>query len=359
MPKPHTTSRPISVSSETVGENHQVVAVGLAEARRLAFLLRERLHHPDAGDGVGQHVGDLGPDAVDLLEAGAQPVAHDVDHPADEGQRHQRHQRQPRVDREQDGRRHHDHQHVGGEIERVQRQEDVDPVGLGPDARHQVAGALAAEIFERQLQQVLIGGGAQVGTDAFTDERQNVSARPPQAPGGERRGQQAAEVQGDVRGVDRLPVLERDQDLVHQRHAEVRRHQRGAGGRKRQDKPEQQLPAVGFGEARQPQQHPGRGRLVLGALAGRALLRVRRQRCVAAGADGFVVQSRRRAAGAAGLPSFEQLQETNRCNVVFQREAQARPQAFRLDDVQLAHTSLVAVAQRQGRRQLKRKPVLT
>ena len=36
------------------------------------------------------------------------------------------------------------------EIERMQRQEDVDAVGLRADARHQVAGALAAEVVERQ-----------------------------------------------------------------------------------------------------------------------------------------------------------------------------------------------------------------
>ena len=60
-----------------------------------------------------------------------------------------------------------DHQHVGDEVEQVQRQELADAVGVAADARHQVAGALAAEVFQRQAQQVLVGGGAQVGADAL------------------------------------------------------------------------------------------------------------------------------------------------------------------------------------------------
>jgi hypothetical protein len=77
----------------------QVVLVRFAEAHRFALFLGKGLHHADAGNGIGQHVGDLAPDAVDLLEAGAQLVAHDVDHPGDEGQRHQGDQGQLGVNR--------------------------------------------------------------------------------------------------------------------------------------------------------------------------------------------------------------------------------------------------------------------
>ncbi len=98
----------------------QVDQVGLGEAVGLALFLGEGLDHADAGDGVGQHIGHFGPDAVDLLEARAQAVAHQMDHPGDEGQRHQGDQGQPRIDGEQDDRGHHDHQHVGGEIQRIQ-----------------------------------------------------------------------------------------------------------------------------------------------------------------------------------------------------------------------------------------------
>ncbi|MPN25557.1 hypothetical protein SDC9_172969 [bioreactor metagenome] len=135
--------------------------VGGAEAVGLALFLGKRLHHADAGDGVGQHVGHLGPDAVDLLEAGAQALAHHMDHPGDERQRHQGDKGQPGVDREKNRRRHQHHQHVGGEVERVQRQEQVDAVGFCADAGHQIARALAAVIVQRELEQVIVGSGAQ------------------------------------------------------------------------------------------------------------------------------------------------------------------------------------------------------
>jgi hypothetical protein len=159
-----------------------------------ALFLGEGLDHADAGDGVGEHVGHFGPDAVDLLEAGAQLFADEVDQPADDRQRQQRDQRQPRVDREQDDGGHRDHQHVGGEVEQVERQEDVDAVGLAADARHQVAGALAAEILQRQAEQVLVGGGAQVAADALRHQRQNVGAHPAEQPGEQGGAEQAAEV---------------------------------------------------------------------------------------------------------------------------------------------------------------------
>ena len=226
----------------------QVVGIGDTEALGFAALLREGLDHADAGDGVGQHVGHLGPDAVDLLEAGAQAVAHHVNHPGNEGQRHQRDHRQQRVDGDQDDRSHHDHQHVVGEVERMQREENIDAVGFRADARHQVAGALAAEIVERQGQQMLVCGGAQVGADAFGHQRQQIGARPAQPPADQRRDQQAAEVQADAHGVDLLSVLERDQYVVHQRDGQVRRHQGGGGGDQGQYKPQDQLLAVRLGE---------------------------------------------------------------------------------------------------------------
>ena len=152
--------------------------VGIAKALGFALFLGKGLDHADAGDSVGQHVGHLRPHAVDLFKPGAQAIAHGVDHPADEGQRHQRDEREPRIDGKQDHRRHADHEHVGDEVQRVQRQEHVDAVGLRADAGHQVARALAAKVVQRQAQQVLVGGGAQVGADALGHQRQDVSARP-------------------------------------------------------------------------------------------------------------------------------------------------------------------------------------
>ena len=266
----------------------QVVLVGVAKALGLALFLGKSLHHADAGDGVGQHIGHFGPHAVDLFKAGAQTVTHGVDHPGNERQRHQGDQRQPGVDGEQNHRSHEDHEHVGDEIERVQRQEDVDPVGFRPDARHQVARALAAKVIERQAQQVLIGGGAQVSTDALGHQRQDVSARPRQAPGGQSRQKQPTQVRQYQPGVNGLPVLVRDQDVVHQRDGEVRGHQRGGRGRHGESKACRQLLAVGAGKPPQAQQHPGGGLGRLGAGAGRAFVRIRRQGGMASGTRGLV-----------------------------------------------------------------------
>ena len=98
----------------------EIVRVGCPETRRFATFLREGFDHADAGDGVRQHVGDFGPDAVDALEAGTKSFAHDVDQPGDDRQRQQCDQRQPRIDRNQDEGRHGDHQHIGDEIEEMQ-----------------------------------------------------------------------------------------------------------------------------------------------------------------------------------------------------------------------------------------------
>ena len=91
-------------------------------------------------------------------------------------------QRQPRIDRNQDDHRHADHQHVGCEVKQVQRQENVDAIGFRADARHQVAGAFAAEIFVREFEEMFVGGGTQVGTDTLGYQRQHVGAGPAQRP---------------------------------------------------------------------------------------------------------------------------------------------------------------------------------
>jgi hypothetical protein len=90
-------------------------------------------------------------------------------------------------------------------VQRVQRQEDVDAVGLAADAGHQVAGALAAEVVERQAQQVLEGGGAQVGPDALRHQRQHVGAWPSPAPSHQGRRQQAGQQHQHHAGVDGWP----------------------------------------------------------------------------------------------------------------------------------------------------------
>ena len=248
------------------------------------------------GYGVRQHVADLRPDTVDLFKAGAEFVPDQVDHPHDQGQRQQRDQRQPRVDGEQDHRRHHDHQHIGGEIQQMQRQEQADAVGFRTDARHQVAGAFAAEILQRQMQQVIVGDGAQIGADALADQRQNVGLGPTQSPGQQCRAEQSAEQQGHHAGIDGCAVLIGDQHLVHQRHGQIGRHQGGGRRSQHQQKTAQQLPLVRLGETPQAQQHPTRGRHCRFNVAEHTLFLVGCQRYQALGAN-------RRWCVSAGLPA--------------------------------------------------------
>ena len=339
MPKPQTIRRPISVI------DLKVAHVGFLEAIDLAFFLGEGLDHTNAGNGVGEHAGHFGPHPVDLLEAIAQPVAHRVDQPGDEGQRNQGDDGQARVDGDQDGGGHRDHQHVGGEVEQVHRQEQADAVGFGADARHQVAGALAAEIFERQALQVFVGGDAQVGADAFAGQRQDVGFGPAQAPGHEGGGKQAAQKQHHLVGVDGHAVLERDQDLVHQRHGQVGRHQRGGGGRQREQETGQQLTLVGLGEAPQAQQRPGGWRGVDFPRAGGAFVGARRQRGVAGGAgEGF--GRRRRAAGEHAFElGVEAVGQVVGGRILGQREAPAGQFCAGIHEVEAGDAGLVAVTQ--------------
>src|SRR6185437_6345340 len=66
--------------------NFQVAVVCHAKTHGLAFLLRKGLDNAHAGNGVGKHAGNLGPDAINLLESRAQSVAYQVDEPCDDRQ---------------------------------------------------------------------------------------------------------------------------------------------------------------------------------------------------------------------------------------------------------------------------------
>ena len=165
------------------------MSIGCAEAVGFPLLLGEGLDDADTRNSVGQHAGHFGPHAVDLLKAEAQFVTHDVDEPHDHGQRCQRHQRQPWVDRHQNGCRHQDHDHVGSKVQRIKRQENADAVRFVADPRHQIARTFTAKVFQRELEQVVVGCRTQIGADALTHQRQNIGARPTQAPRHQRTGQ--------------------------------------------------------------------------------------------------------------------------------------------------------------------------
>ena len=81
---------------------------------------------------------------------------------------------------------------------------------------------------------MLISRCAQIGADALTDQGQNVGARPAEQPCHHGRAEQATEIQRDQTDINRRAVLIRDQDVVHQRHGKVGRHERGGRRGQRQ-----------------------------------------------------------------------------------------------------------------------------
>ncbi len=161
-----------------VGVQHAVV--GAAEAFHLAPLLGKGLDHADAGNGVGQHAGHVGPGPAAQLETAPQPGADLVDQVGDQRQRHERGQGQTQVDRQQYDGRHQDHQHVGGKIEQMDREEVLDAVRVGADPRNQVAGPLSAKELQRHPLQVGIGLVAEVGGNPLADPGDNVGPGPAQ-----------------------------------------------------------------------------------------------------------------------------------------------------------------------------------
>jgi len=240
----------------------QIVSVRLAKTCSLAFLLGKGLHHADPGYGVRQHIGQLRPDAVDFFKTRAQPITHLMYQPGNERQRQQGGQSQAGIDGEENDGGHQDHQHVGGEVQQVHGQEQAQAVCLGADACHEVACATPAEILQRQLHQVLIGGGAQVCANALRHQRQDVGFEPPQSPGQQGSHKQPPQVHRHHLVFDLLAVLKRDQHLVHQRHGHVGRDQGCCRGGQGQQETRQQLFFIGLGETPQTKQAPGRGRSV-------------------------------------------------------------------------------------------------
>ena len=111
-----------------------------------------------------------------------QTIPNEMNRPGDEGQRDQSHKRQLRVDGDQDGSRHQDHQHIIGEVEQMQRQKNTDAVTLVADPGDQVARALRAEVLKRQRLQMCKRRGPQISTDPFADPRKQPGSGPAKHP---------------------------------------------------------------------------------------------------------------------------------------------------------------------------------
>ena len=156
--------------------------VGLAKTLSFALLLRKGLHDANTGNGVGQHIGHFTPNAVNFFKACAQPIAHDMNHPADKGQWQKRNERKPGIQRKQNHRSHDNHHHIAGKVSQVQRQVHSNTVTPATHTREQVTRSLAPKILQGQAKQVLVGGGAQVCGNALRNQGQHIRFGPTQHP---------------------------------------------------------------------------------------------------------------------------------------------------------------------------------
>ena len=118
-----------------------------------------------------------------LAKAAAQFRLHRMSQPDDERKGQERDERQSPIEPDQDRGRHQNHQHIDDEINQVQREKIANPVAVAADARHQIARALAAEKFQRELLQVRIRSATHVGSDSLAHPNQHPPACPIQSPG--------------------------------------------------------------------------------------------------------------------------------------------------------------------------------
>ena len=195
---------------------------------------------------------------------------------------------------------------------------------------------------------MLVGRRAQVGADPFGDEGQDVGARPAEHPGQQRGAEQSGEIERDEAAVDRLAVLIGNQDVVHQRHGQVGRHQGRRRGAQRQQEAGEQAPAIRVGEAPQAQQRPRRGRRVDLAAAFRAFVLAGHQRRFAdraerlLGGGGFLAGQR------AGELPRELVDQAPGGDVAAQRVAPLGQAAVGVAQFERADAGVVVALQRQA-----------
>ncbi len=150
--------------------------------------------------------------------------------------------------------------------------------------------------------------------------------------------------------VDLLAVLERDQDVVHQRNRQVGWHQGGGSRGQGQCETTGQGLSVGFGEAPQAQQHPGRRHGLNFTAANRAVVAVRRQGGPARRAQGQFVDRRAEfvstcTPGTPGLMRIEQGDQAQCKDVLRQRESPDCQPAEVVVQFQCADAAVVGMAQ--------------
>jgi hypothetical protein len=203
------------------------------ETRDLAGLLAEPLHHPHAGDGLLDVLGDVGrpllrrPGGREQLRPGAQRD------PAHGRQHHQRHEREQRRE-PQHGRDRRDDEHHRTQRQRRHRQQCLHQLQVGDRARHDLAGAqrvlpLAVEALHRgehlAPQVVLHVEGEPAGEVPAQERRTEPHQCEPDHRRDDRdehgRGPRDGVVDGHA-GEQRAHRLQADPE--HRRHESTRRH---------------------------------------------------------------------------------------------------------------------------------------
>ena len=222
------------------------------------MFLGKGFDHADSGNRVGQDAGHVSPGAATRLKSAPQTVPHLVDEPGDQRHRQQCYQRQMEVLRCHEACRQDDQQHVIEEVHQVDLQEVADPIGIGADARDQVAGSFAAKKLQRQPLEVRVRFDAQIGGDAFAHPGQDIGTTPGQEPRDNRGDRHAKQIPRDDGEIGRLRFLVWNEHIVDHRLRQVRRNQAGRGGGQRQCHAEDRHAGVMAGETDQPQQRSSR-----------------------------------------------------------------------------------------------------
>ena len=186
-----------------------------------------------------------------------QPAAYANDQPGDGRERHDGRARQQGIE----GQQHHagadDHERVGDEVDERIREERAQVVGIRADARDEIAGAFAPEVLEAQPLQMGEGAIAQIGRHLLGDKGQDGPLPPGQEPRhhrGAREPSQIEEDRGQGHAGRELTRLARDQDLIDERHGQIRRNQTSRGARQGQEQAQQYRTPVRSGKAHEPEQ---------------------------------------------------------------------------------------------------------
>ena len=94
------------------------------------------------------------------------------------------------------------------------------------------------------------GGGAQVGADSFADPGEQIGTRPAKQPRQQTRHNQPGQVQRHQIVINRLAILKRNQNVIHERHGQIRWYECRRRREQGQDKADNQRQLIRPGKTR-------------------------------------------------------------------------------------------------------------